>query len=48
MNENDYKTKMSLIKGSTNIENIANADIIVEAVFEEMSLKKKCFKELIK
>ena len=48
MNENDYKTKMSLIKGSTNIENIANADIIVEAVFEEMSSKKEMFQRIDK
>ena len=34
---------MSLIKGSTNLESIANSDVVVEAVFEEMNLKKEMF-----
>ena len=38
---------MSLIKGSTNLESISDADIVIEAVFEEMNLKKKCLRKLI-
>ena len=33
---------MSLISGSTNLESISDADIVIEAVFEEMTPKKKC------
>ena len=47
MSENDFKSKMSLISGSTNLESISDADIVIEAVFEEMTLKKKCLQKLI-
>ena len=47
MSENEFKNRMSLIKGSTNLESIANSDVVVEAVFEEMNLKKKCSSKLI-
>ena len=44
MSENEFKKRMSLIKGSTDLESIANSDIVVvEAVFEEMNLKKEMF-----
>ena len=43
MSENDFKSKMSLISGSTNLESISDADIVIEAVFEEMTLKKEMF-----
>ena len=45
MSENDFKSKMSLISGSTNLESISDADIVIEAVFEEMTLKKEMFAE---
>ena len=48
MNESDFKNKMSLIKGATNLESISNVDVIVEAVFEEMSLKKEMFERIDK
>ncbi len=48
MSENDFKKKMSLIKGATSLEQISNADVIVEAVFEEMSLKKTMFSRIDK
>ena len=47
MSENDFNSKMSLISGSTNLESISDADIVIEAVFEEMTLKKKCLQKLI-
>jgi len=34
------------IKGTTKIEDVKDADFVVEAVFEEMDLKKKVFKQL--
>ena len=48
MSENAFKEKMSLITGSINLESISNADVIIEAVFEEMNLKKEMFKKIDK
>ena len=48
MSESEFKKKMSLIKGATSLEQISNADIIVEAVFEEMNLKKEMFQRIDK
>ena len=48
MSENDFKSKMSLISGSTNLESISDADIVIEAVFEEMTLKKEMFAKIDK
>ena len=48
MSESDFKNKMSLIKGATNLESISTVDVIVEAVFEEMSLKKEMFERIDK
>ena len=39
---------MSLIKGATSLESISSADVVVEAVFEEMSLKKEMFERIDK
>ena len=36
---------MSLIKGLLDLESISDADIVIEAVFEEMNLKKEIFQE---
>ena len=44
LKDEEFKKRLSLIKGETNIEKISSADIIIEAVFEEMSLKKDMFK----
>lgn len=38
--------RMGLITGATEMEAIAEADIVIEAVFEEMDLKKKVFGEI--
>ena len=38
--------RMALITGTTDYEDAAGADIIIEAVFEDMELKKKIFREL--
>ncbi|MCX5807010.1 MAG: 3-hydroxyacyl-CoA dehydrogenase NAD-binding domain-containing protein [Proteobacteria bacterium] len=39
-------TIMGKIKGTTNIADMKDADFVVEAVLEEMDLKKKVFKQL--
>ena len=46
LKEEEFKKRMSLIQGETNIQKISSADVIIEAVFEEMSLKKDMFKLL--
>jgi len=48
MSEDDLKKRMSLIKGATSLDSISNADIVIEAVFEEMGLKKDMFKRIDK
>jgi len=39
---------MSLVSGTTDYADLADVDIVIEAVFEEMELKKKIFAELDK
>lgn len=43
MSQEDMDARMTLITGATEMEALAEADIIVEAVFEEMDLKKQIF-----
>lgn len=42
----DKATRLNLIKGSLSYEDLRDADVIVEAVFENMDLKKKIFSTL--
>jgi 3-hydroxyacyl-CoA dehydrogenase len=42
----DVEKRMGLITGSTNFQDVADADIVIEAVFEEMPLKKEVFAKL--
>jgi 3-hydroxyacyl-CoA dehydrogenase len=42
----EMERRLGLIAGSTEFERTAQADIVVEAVFEEMELKKRIFGEL--
>ncbi len=44
--EDEMDRRMSLITGSTEFEGAAAADIVVEAVFEEMDIKKEVFATL--
>ena len=44
----DVDTRMGLIRGTTDFGAIADADIVVEAVFEEMAVKKDVFAKLDK
>ena len=39
----DKTTRMALIRGAVDYEALAGADVIIEAVFENMDLKKKIF-----
>ena len=42
----DVEKRTNLIKGSTDINDLSNCDLIIEAVFENMDLKKDIFKAL--
>jgi 3-hydroxyacyl-CoA dehydrogenase len=42
----DVEKRMGLIQGTTDFAGVADADIVVEAVFEEMPIKKEVFKKL--
>ncbi len=45
MSEDDLKQRMSLLTGSTDMNDIADADLLIEAVFEEMDIKKQIFSD---
>ena len=42
----DMETRMGLIGGATGLEAAADADLVIEAVFEEMDVKQSVFREL--
>ena len=44
--QEDMETRMFLIGGATDTAQIKDADIVIEAVFEDMDLKKRVFAEL--
>jgi 3-hydroxyacyl-CoA dehydrogenase len=46
MTEADVEKRMGLIKGATDLAATADADLIIEAVFEEMGLKQEIFGKL--
>ncbi len=46
ISQKDVIRRMSLITGTLDIQNAAKADIVIEAVFENMALKKKIFSKL--
>jgi 3-hydroxyacyl-CoA dehydrogenase len=46
MSEADVEKRMKLISGAVGLEGTRDADMVIEAVFEEMELKKKIFGEL--
>ncbi len=39
----DVDNRMALIKGSVSYDDVADADLVIEAVFEDMALKKEIF-----
>ena len=46
LSQENMDKRLSLFARSTSLEAVADADIIIEAVFEEMDIKKKVFTEL--
>jgi 3-hydroxyacyl-CoA dehydrogenase len=42
----DVEQRMTIIKGSTSYDSLKDVDLVIEAVFEDMNLKKKIFSEL--
>ncbi len=46
MTPEDVEQRMTIITGSTSYDALKDVDLVIEAVFEEMSLKKKIFTEL--
>ena len=46
LRESDVKQRMTLITGTTDYADIAGADIVIEAVFENLDLKKEIFAKL--
>jgi 3-hydroxyacyl-CoA dehydrogenase len=46
MSEADVEKRMALIKGAVGLEAAKDADMVIEAVFEEMGLKKEIFGKL--
>jgi 3-hydroxyacyl-CoA dehydrogenase len=48
LSEDDKAQRMALIRGSLDYADLADADVIIEAVFENMALKKRIFGQLDK
>ena len=48
LTKDDVEKRMGLIQGTTDFNAIADADLIIEAVFEEMPIKKEVFARLDK
>lgn len=46
LSEEAMQQRLSLINASTNIEDAKNADIVIEAIFENMDVKKQLFSTL--
>ena len=44
--QSDMDKRMGLIRGSANLGDVANADIVIEAVFERMDVKQDLFRKL--
>lgn len=44
--ESDVETRMGLLKSTTNYSDLTDADLVIEAVFENMAIKKQVFKTL--
>lgn len=46
MTAGDVEKRMGLIQGTLAMEDLADADLVIEAVYENMNLKKEIFKKL--
>jgi 3-hydroxyacyl-CoA dehydrogenase len=48
LTQDDVEKRMGLLSGSLNLEDLADCDLIIEAVFENMDIKKEVFGKLDK
>jgi 3-hydroxyacyl-CoA dehydrogenase len=48
MTQDDVERRMSLLKGSLSLDDLADSDMVIEAVFERMDIKKDVFGKLDK
>ena len=48
LSQEDMDKRMGLLKGVTSFDDIKDADIVIEAVFEDMAVKKQVFEKLDK
>jgi 3-hydroxyacyl-CoA dehydrogenase len=48
MTQDDVEKRMSLLKGSLSLDDLADSDMVIEAVFERMDIKKDVFGKLDK
>ncbi len=48
ISQQDVEDRMALLTGSLNIEDLADCDLVIEAVFENMKVKKEIFAKLDK
>lgn len=46
ISQQDVEDRMGLLSGSLNIEDLADCDLVIEAVFENMAVKKEIFAKL--
>ena len=46
LSEDEMTTRMNRIEGTLNAADLADADVVIEAVFEDMSIKKEMFTQL--
>ncbi len=48
LTKDDVERRLGLIRGTTDLDAVAEADLVIEAVFEEMPIKKEVFARLDK
>ncbi len=48
MNQAEYEKRRSFLKGSTSLDVVKDADLVIEAIFENMEAKKELFAKLDK
>lgn len=46
LTEEEYEARVGLIRGATDYRALAGADLVIEAVFEDMEIKRKVFSKL--
>jgi len=46
LSADEMERRLGLIHGVTDLDQVGSADVVIEAVFEEMDLKKRVFADL--